>query len=290
MYPSLDASAYPVRLADKEALQVAFSKPFQVYAAVSTDKEFRKQLVLAAAESIAPVYLTPAGKPDLQNICIVSKTADRSDLRRIANLIVRSSYGALAGQSLGAISFVCAHEQIHDDLVRELVNAGQRFANASADISLPGASSNVQKINGHSDANHEKTVFQQNVAGKGTFRIVEGVKADSGLINGASEALTLPIVSFTSTEEALKIAAPRLGQVLSLFSDQLELSAGRLNHLRDAWADVLNSDYFATELRPHIVTSNDIPVQLLSKRPSFRHRQVRTQLCVQPEYTQRPSL
>lgn len=225
VYPSLDISAYPIRLADKSTLETVLRTPFHVYAAVSTDIEVRKQLVLAAADSVAPVYLTPAGKPDLQNVCIVSKTAERSDLPRIASLIVRASAGALAGQSLGAISFVCAHEQIHDDLVKELVNAAQRIANATADVSTPRVQTSSAKVNGyHGNEEGGKTVFQEAIAGgKCNFRIVESVEPSSSLLNGGSQALTLPVVPFTSTEQALQIVAPRLGQVLNVFSDQLEL-------------------------------------------------------------------
>lgn len=218
--PMLDHDAFPIHLATSSNLQEALQHSYQVYSATSTERDVRRQVAEAAFSNEAPCHLLPvSSKSSAQNICLVSKTTPRSDLSRVARLIARSKFCALAGQGLGAVSFVCVHEEVHDELVKHLVEAVREFTNS------PGAFSQPTVTFDGSDV-HKRSGSAKVVAGDFTPSaptILEKVDVFSSLLDEAIAGLVLPVVPFTSTEAALNVIQPRLGSLLAVFGDQLEM-------------------------------------------------------------------
>lgn len=193
--------------------------PFDVYCAVGDDVETKRDIPQAASKNNAPYQLLP--KPG-QNVCIVSKTTPKSDLARVARLIVRAKFCAFSGQSLGSPSFITAHEEVHDELVKQLTAAAKEFSAANSDFSVPKyppPTSFSQLTDGRS-----KVVFNSVQGSTKTSAqiIIENVPSTSEALERSVKSPAILVVPYTSTEEAINIVSPKLGHVLNIFANTEE--------------------------------------------------------------------
>jgi hypothetical protein len=256
VYPALDRSAYPVRLAAERDLQAALSDTFDIMFTISKNAKVRQQVAEAGHRSSAVLHFLPRNaSQERQNIAFVSKTTPKDDVARIARLLARSKFFSDAGKGLGAVSFVCVHEERHDDLVKHLVDATREFGEQTR---ASKGSTDLKDAEG-------KVVIGSVKSGENT--ILEKVSTTSSLLDANLERPVLPIVPVTSTEEALNTIRDRYatGLVSSEVSIMLRNLGYSLGHMLVVFADQLELDYFATELAPPVFLANDIPIEYLGK-------------------------
>lgn len=120
--------------------------------------------------------------------------------------MARAKFCALGGQGLGALSFVCVHEELHDEFIRQLVQVTRELSSGGSDLAMVNAQISLE------DLDSGKVVCGSlGQAGKGVSApvIIEKVAGNSKLLDQKIEGCVLPVVSFTSTEEAISIASKR---------------------------------------------------------------------------------
>lgn len=205
VYPALDRSAYPMRLASESDLQAGLSDTFDVMFTTSKNAKIRQSVAEAGHRSSALLHFLPRNASQgRQNIAFVSKTAPKDDIARIAKLLARSKFFSDAGKGLGAVSFVCVHEERHDELVKQLVQATKEFGQQSRGSS---GGADLKESEGKVVVGNVKT---------GENTILEKVSTTSSLLDANLERPVLPVVPVTSTEEALNTIRDRQVTGLSI--------------------------------------------------------------------------
>ena len=208
LYPAVDAAAYPILLGSNGTLSEALAKPFDIYVATSTDRNLRGAIGSAALSASSPCHLLPRSMdPAAQNIAIVSKTTPASELPRVAKLLARAKFCALGGQSLGALSFVAVHEEVHNELVRHLVAATASISTSAGDLCLrnDNSFSLPEKLDGRvvaGSATNSNASFASPI-------VIESVPSTSHLLSAAIRAPVLPVVPYGSTEDAIDLVLSR---------------------------------------------------------------------------------